>query len=226
MECVSSTKIVDIIKFVCYIARMITPEQCRSARAWLNWSQEELAGRAQVALSTVRDFEKGTRTPIKNNLDAIQAALEVAGVRLVSDGDKTSGIEVKSRISERDLILPALDLLSHMNDGFFRTGELISLLEIGLQPKGDDVEILENRSDTRFSQIVRNMVSHRKSPTNLIGAGYATYDKKLQGLTITDKGLAYLREHIGELSPEWLARVGRPVAGVSKFTKSGDASGG
>lgn len=71
----------------------LTPEQSRAARAWLDWSQEDLAKKAQVSMSTVRDFEKGRRTPIANNLDALQRVLEEAGIGLVfgSDG-KASGI--------------------------------------------------------------------------------------------------------------------------------------
>lgn len=61
---------------------MISAEQCRAARAWLDWSQEDLAGQAGVGLSTVRDFEKGRRTPIANNLAAIERAFTDAGLRL------------------------------------------------------------------------------------------------------------------------------------------------
>lgn len=66
---------------------MLTPAQSRAARGWLDWSQEDLAKRAQVGLSTVRDFEKGRRTPIANNLAALARALEEGGVRLLSDGE-------------------------------------------------------------------------------------------------------------------------------------------
>lgn len=72
---------------------MLTPEQSRAARGWLEWSQEDLAKRANVSLSTVRDFEKGRRVPIANNLEAIRKALEGAGVVCVYDGTgKATGI--------------------------------------------------------------------------------------------------------------------------------------
>lgn len=61
----------------------MTPEQSRAARAWLNWGQQELADAAGVSLSTVRDFEKGRRTPIGATLAAMRAALEKAGVAFV-----------------------------------------------------------------------------------------------------------------------------------------------
>ena len=66
---------------------MISPEQCRAARAWANLTQDELAKRASVGLSTVRAFEKGAQTPIRNNLEAIRAALESAGIRFVPADD-------------------------------------------------------------------------------------------------------------------------------------------
>jgi transcriptional regulator with XRE-family HTH domain len=69
----------------------MTPEQCRAARAWLNWTQSALAEAAGTALSTVKDFEGGRRVPIANNLAAIRAALETRGAAFVDD-TKTSGI--------------------------------------------------------------------------------------------------------------------------------------
>lgn len=72
---------------------MLTPEQSRAARGWLNWSQEDLAQRANVSLSTVRNFEKGRNVPIKNNLDAIRVALEGAGIRFShTENGKPAGI--------------------------------------------------------------------------------------------------------------------------------------
>ena len=73
---------------------MLTPEQSRAARGWLDWTQEELAKRAQVSLSTIRDFEKGRRVPIKNNLDAIRLSFEMAGIAFVFRGGTPLGIQM------------------------------------------------------------------------------------------------------------------------------------
>ncbi|WP_308444444.1 helix-turn-helix transcriptional regulator [Bradyrhizobium sp. RD5-C2] len=70
---------------------MMSPEQCRAARAWLNWPQDALAKAASVGVSTVRDFEAGRREPTRNNLTAMQAALEKGGVSFVED-EKKRGI--------------------------------------------------------------------------------------------------------------------------------------
>ena len=71
----------------------MSPEQCRAARAWLNWSQQELATKAQVSNSTLRDFEAGRRIPIANNLAAVRRALEDAGMKfLFSEDDKPFGV--------------------------------------------------------------------------------------------------------------------------------------
>ncbi|MBR0838154.1 helix-turn-helix transcriptional regulator [Bradyrhizobium manausense] len=69
----------------------MSPEQCRAARAWLNWPQDALAKAASVGVSTVRDFEAGRREPTRNNLTAMKAALEKGGVSF-SDDEKSSGI--------------------------------------------------------------------------------------------------------------------------------------
>ena len=65
----------------------MSPEQCRAARAWLSWSQRDLAERAHVAPNTIYEFEVGRRVPMANNLSALQRALEKGGIRLLFDED-------------------------------------------------------------------------------------------------------------------------------------------
>lgn len=75
----------------------MTPEQCRAARGWLNWTQAALAERSRTGLSTVKDFEAGRRAPMANNLVAIQAALEKEGIGFAfDDGKKPCGITYTS----------------------------------------------------------------------------------------------------------------------------------
>ena len=59
---------------------MISPAQCRAARALLNWSQTTLAQTAHVGVATVRLFESGSTAPHNATLDVIVRAFEAAGV--------------------------------------------------------------------------------------------------------------------------------------------------
>lgn len=58
----------------------LTPGQCRAARALLDWTQDDLADRAEVSRSTVRNFEGGQHELQRATSAAIRRALEAAGV--------------------------------------------------------------------------------------------------------------------------------------------------
>ncbi len=73
------------------------------------------------------------------------------------------------RITERELILPALFLIN-LRKGI-TTSDLIAELTDLMHPSGEDAEILDGRKDSKFSQKVRNLVSHN----TLERLGYATY---------------------------------------------------
>src|SRR6516225_12429018 len=64
----------------------LSPVQSKAARALLGWSQSELAKHASVGVSTVADFERGQRSPVPNNLEAMRAALEKAGITILPGG--------------------------------------------------------------------------------------------------------------------------------------------
>lgn len=80
----------------------MTPAQCRAARAWLSWSQDDLAKAARVGLSTVKDFEGERRTPIEATQTAMGVALEREGIGFpfaeVDGVKKACGITPRPRI--------------------------------------------------------------------------------------------------------------------------------
>jgi len=82
------------------ISPMIVPAQCRAARGLLEWSQQALADQAAVGLSTVRDFEKGRRTPTRASLTAIRTTLEAAGVVFIEQNGGGPGVRLRDPIGE------------------------------------------------------------------------------------------------------------------------------
>lgn len=72
----------------------ITPEQCRAARALIDWSRDTLSAEAKVAKRTLVDFERGARTPYERTIDAIQSALESAGVIFIPGNGDGPGVRL------------------------------------------------------------------------------------------------------------------------------------
>ena len=100
------------------------------------------------------------------------------------------------RISESDLLLPTLRLLAQQPTGYLSTSRLIAALSEEFQPDGEDAEILDNRQDTRFSQIVRNMKSHKDSPRNIVARGFV--EVTCRGLRVcpgSSSGITKFSEH-------------------------------
>jgi len=96
-------------------------------------------------------------------------------------------------ISESEIRIAALEILAESPNGFMATADLIPALEEYFEPDGRDTEIIEGRADTYFSQKVRNLISHRESASGLTSTGYAIYDSRRRGLSITDAGRTFLR---------------------------------
>lgn len=97
------------------------------------------------------------------------------------------------RYAESDLVTSTLEILVEYPQGV-NTTFLIRELTDRLKPEGKDIEILPNRKDTYFSQIVRNLKSHN----TLTKKGLAYYENGV--FTITQKGRVYLLRGYQELT--------------------------
>ena len=67
---------------------MITPDQCRAARALIRMSAADLAVRAEVSLVTVKRFESDQPVAYAT-LGAIRTALMNAGIAFIASGERS-----------------------------------------------------------------------------------------------------------------------------------------
>jgi transcriptional regulator with XRE-family HTH domain len=65
---------------------MITAAQCKMARAALGWRAKDLAAAAKIGIATVNRFELEQAAPHAVTVDAIQRALEAAGIEFIPGG--------------------------------------------------------------------------------------------------------------------------------------------
>ena len=98
-----------------------------------------------------------------------------------------------ARIRERDLVIPALRAAAASGESTTMTN-LIEWLVDEFDPSGDDAVLLDGRNDSRFTQIVRNLVSHRDSPSSMFSRGFAVYHPENESIEITDAGRAFLTQ--------------------------------
>ncbi|MCB1563077.1 MAG: helix-turn-helix transcriptional regulator [Alphaproteobacteria bacterium] len=91
---------------------VITPAQCRAARALLNWSQPDLARRCGVHVQTISNFEHETSTPTKTTLTRIALTLANEGVELGKhDGVKRKSSDIATFKGKEGFALFRLDVL-------------------------------------------------------------------------------------------------------------------
>lgn len=69
----------------------IAPAQLRAARAWLGWSQDELALKSGVSKHSIARYEQGRSIAYDDTLAKLKSALEAAGINFHFDG-ATKGI--------------------------------------------------------------------------------------------------------------------------------------
>ena len=73
---------------------LLSPDQCRAARGLLDWTQEELAHRADASRSTIRDFENGRHVLHPATAAQVVAALFEGGVLLIPADEAGPGVRL------------------------------------------------------------------------------------------------------------------------------------
>ena len=67
---------------------IINYKQCKAARSLLDWSQEDLSQRAEVAKATIGDFERCARNLRIETMQKVVAVLENEGIRFEGEGNR------------------------------------------------------------------------------------------------------------------------------------------
>jgi ribosome-binding protein aMBF1 (putative translation factor) len=75
---------------------ILRPIQCRMARAALGLGVRELAAVAKVSVDTVARFERGEELK-ERTIDALQRALEGAGIKLIDENGGGPGVRLRKR---------------------------------------------------------------------------------------------------------------------------------
>jgi len=75
--------------------KTLEPGQCRAARGFLDWTQDELAERSGLSRSTIRDFEKGRHELQPGSERLIVQTLEDAGIGLIPAGERGPGVYMR-----------------------------------------------------------------------------------------------------------------------------------
>ena len=74
---------------------LLSPSQCRAARALISWSQDDLANASGVAKATIAYFETGKRRPYEKTLEDLRRVLEKHGVVFIPVDGGGAGVRLR-----------------------------------------------------------------------------------------------------------------------------------
>ena len=72
----------------------MTKNQCRAARALLEWTQKELAARSLVSLRSIKDFETGATQPRHSTLQSLKLTFAEQGIKFLNQ----SGVDLNRSV--------------------------------------------------------------------------------------------------------------------------------
>jgi len=76
---------------------LLHPAQCRAARGFLCWTQDQLASASGVSRSTIKDFESHRHQLHRSSEALLIAAFAESGVELLSEDETRRGMGVCMR---------------------------------------------------------------------------------------------------------------------------------
>jgi hypothetical protein len=82
----------------------LSPEICRASRAWLGWTQKELATKAEVAVNTIREFESARRELNSHSHRRIHFAISNGGLQFLWSGETPIGIYMPQASKKRHVL--------------------------------------------------------------------------------------------------------------------------
>ncbi|MBX4924645.1 helix-turn-helix domain-containing protein [Rhizobium binae] len=78
---------------------MLSPAQCRAARALIAWSKRDLSAASEIAKATIAGFEAGKLSPDEATLQPIKRALQDAGVLFIPENGGGAGVRLAKSTS-------------------------------------------------------------------------------------------------------------------------------
>lgn len=145
--------------------------------------------------------------PVEEDVKKIASAERRAQRRFAPDSVATPALEVQPATEpstvaidlKSDLWKYALLIMSIQPGQAITTTALIAELPKYIRIDEDQTVHNSSRNDSRFSQIVRNLKSHKSSATNFINRGFA--ESTPGGFEITDRGLQFVHAYFGNPRP-------------------------
>lgn len=155
-------------------------------------TMRELSGILPEDLPVAEDVKKLARQERKQQrMRAVEPKKRIE--QPLNEPSKAEPVEINLT---KDLWKYTLLVLSVQPDGEMKTSEMIAALPDYIALSEEHLAANESRNDSKFSQIVRNLKSHKTSKSNFIYQGYAQDIRG--GFKITHKGMDFVREYFKE----------------------------
>ena len=129
---------------------MLTKEQVKAGRAILDWSQGELAQKADVSIEAVKSFERDESRSRPSTVESIREALEEGGIDFIRDGVRQRDDLLKRLEGDQPYIDMVENLTEDMEKGeevlFFGADNSISPPEVIKQER----RLIDNGAKLRY----------------------------------------------------------------------------